>query len=212
MQQEHCTENDIFVIDVLKIIKTLWRRLWLILLAAAVFGGSMFVYKKVTYVPKYKATATMYASLTSNEQVVAIDYLTGTCTAVLKTRSTLEAIIDAAELDMLYTDLGNMISSSAISKSPMFKITVTGFDPEEVTRIVNIVADTLPSKVSAIYDAGEVGVVDYALVPEAPSNSDQAVKKAVTAAALGAFMVCGIIVVQVLYTDWVADRKKKSAQ
>lgn len=211
MQQEYSVENDEIEIDLLKIIKTVWKKLWLIVLVAALLGGGMFVYKKYTYVPRYETAVTMYCRLNNQEEApeVGVDKLTGTCIAVLMTRTTLDKVADSVNLDITYDEIRSMVFAYGIPNSPLFEIAVSGTDPEEIALIANTAADILPEMVHSVYGECEVGVVDYALAPDAAQNSDGAAKDAVVAAALGAMLVCGIIAVKVIYTDWADARKNR---
>ena len=59
-------ENDEITIDLLKIVKALWKKAWAIILVATIFGGAMFVYKKSSYVPVYQAKTILFANYTNN--------------------------------------------------------------------------------------------------------------------------------------------------
>ena len=214
MQQEHRINNNVFELDLLKLVKACWTRLWIIILVAVLAGGAMFVYGKHTYVPQYETSVTMYTRVEQENNLinVSIDKLTGTCLAMLQTRATLEEVSAATELNIPYSKIAAMISAEGIPSSPLFKITVTGNDPEEITMIANTVADILPGMVYSVYSECEVGVVDYALVPTVPSSEESPVKDAALAAVLGALLVCAIIVGKVIYTDWVAFNSSKNSR
>lgn len=181
MQQEYTSEE--ITIDLLKIVKAFWKKLWLILLVGILLGGAMFFYGKITYVPQYQTTATMYARLSSQDAAssASMDKLTGTCIAVLKTRMTLEEIAASSGLDISYSNISSMISASGIPNSTLFNIAVSGTDPDDITQIANTAADVLPGMVYSVYGECEVGVVDYALVPATPSNGSGVMKNTLIA-------------------------------
>lgn len=210
MQQDKQNSYDEIEIDLLKIIKALWKKLWLILFVGALFGGAMFAYKTFTYVPSYQTSAIMYANVDdpNDSTNTSFDALTGTCIAVMNTRKTLEKVSDVANLSIPYSSLSSMISTSTIDKSPLFSITVTGKNPEEITLIANTIADVLPGMVSPVYDKLDVGVVDYALIPVTPLPNDN-IEHTIIAAVLGVFLVCGVIAVVVSYKDWKEQQEKK---
>jgi len=221
-EYENYMDSDMLEIDLLKIIKALWKKLWLIVLVAAVFGGAAFVYRNSTYVPSYMATTTMYASYVSNQDLdfgtnsgsIYQDSLgnsrsvVSTCFAVLNTRMNLEEVIAAAGLDMPYTKLSGMISSAAINNSELFTISVTGTDPDEIALIANTIAEILPENVAMINANSTVRVIDTALVPTSPISSNSSVKDAVVFAVLGGMLVCGVIAVKEIYIDWKAAKEK----
>ena len=196
--------DDEISIDILKIINALWKKIWLILLVGALLGGVTFAYKKYTYVPLYQTSVTMYADANYQNNMAnnSIDRLTGTCLAVLDTHMILEKVSSTTGLDLSYNELSSMISSTPISKSPLFKITISGNNPEEITLIANTIADLLPDMVSFVYKAPfDIGVVDYALVPTVPV-ANNIIKDTICASILGMMLVCGVITVHIIYIDW----------
>lgn len=224
-QYEEYLDNDELEIDLLKLIKALWKKAWLIVLAAVIFGGAMFAYGKSAYVPTYKATTTLYASYISNQDLAFGENsgsisenslsnsrsLVDTCIAVLNTRMTLEGVIAAADLNMPYTKLAGMISTEVINKTELFNVSITGTDPEEAALIANTIAAILPENVAMVNGSSTVGVIDTALVPASPVANSIA-KNAVIAAVLGAMLVCGVVVVKEIYIDWKAAKGKKKEE
>ena len=212
MQQEYMAEE--ITVDLFAIAKALWKKLWLILLVGALLGGAMFARGKTTFVPEYEAAAIMCARLNAQEDepLLNVDKLTGTCIAVLKTRMTLEEVAASCGLDVTYGKISGMVSAAAVTNSPLFRIVVSGTNPDDIAQIANTAADILPGKVHSVYDACEVSVIDYALVPTVPSNSDTAAKDALTSAILGMMVVCCIIVAKELYTDRKTAKEQKNAQ
>ena len=211
MQEEYMMDDGI-TIDLLKIIKACWKKLWLILLVAAVLGGGMFAYGKATYVPVYETMITMYAN-PENREIAAntgFDTLTVTCINVLKTRTTLEGISEAAGLSIPHSRLAGMISAKEIAKTPLFQVTVTGGDPQQITLIANTVAEVLPEKVAIAVSNCNVGVMDPAVVPSSPVGNN-IMRNAAIAAILGVVLVCCIIAGKEIYSDWKAAKEKKAA-
>ena len=217
-------ENDEIEIDQLKLMKALWKKAWAIVLVAAVFGGAMFAYGNYTYVPQYAATATLYTSYQnsrdfafgensgniSHSSLSEARSLVNTCISLLKTRAVQEEVIQTAGLDMTYSQLAPMISAAAVNSTELFTVTITGNDPEDAALIANTIAEVLPEKVAMVNANSQVGIIDKALVPAA-ANGNDIMKNAAIAAVLGAFLVCGIVVVKELIADWKEQSKKKAA-
>ena len=216
--------DDEFEIDLFKLINACWKKVWLILLIAAVMGSAMFIRSKSSYVPTYTAKATLYASY-NNTQDLSIGENAGsisqtslsesrslinTCTAVLGTRMTLAEVIEFADLDMNYSQLSSKISIAAINNSELFAISVTDTNPERAALIANTVANVLPKHVAMVNSNSTVATIDTALTPEAPSSIDNSTKKAFVGAVLGVALVCGVIVVKELYIDWKSSAGEKA--
>lgn len=214
-------ENDKIEIDLLKLTKALWKKAWVIVLVAAVFGGAMFAYGRHTYVPQYTATATLYTSYQNNRDFAYGENsgnisqsslsdarnLVKTCISVLSTRTLQEEVIRQAGLDLNHAQLRAMITAKSVNDTELFTVTVTTNNAEQAALIANTVAQILPEKVAMINASSYVGIIDSALVPNSPNRNDIA-KNAVIAAALGAFLVCGVVVVREIAAEWKEQKAK----
>lgn len=203
--------NDEITIDFSKIIKALWKKLWLILLIGILSGSATFAYEKYTYIPHYQTSTTMYVRA-SNQNGITIDStdILATCLASLKTRLALETISATAGLNRSYSELSSMVSVSQISKSALFKITITGTNPDEITLIANTAAEILPNIIDFIYNIpSNIGVVDYALVPTVPVANDIK-KNIIKVTILGMFLTSSIIALRIIYIDWKEDIEKNN--
>ena len=215
-------ENDEIVIDLLRIMKALWKKAWAIVLVAAIFGGAMFAYGKYTYVPQYTATATLYTNYQNNrdfalgESVGNISQsnltdsrnLVATWQSLLKTRMLQEEVIQKAGLDMTYSQLASKITAEAVDKTEIFSVKATAGNAEEAALIVNTVVQILPEKAAMVNPNSHVGIIDTALVPSAPDGND-IVKNAVIAAFAGAFLVCCVVGGKEFAADWKEQKAKK---
>lgn len=215
------TPNDEITIDLLKILKACVKKVWLIILVAAILGGGMFAYGKATYMPAYTASTTLYASYVnarnfafgentgniSQSSLSESRSLVDTCTAVLNTRSTLEAVIDEAGVEMTSSKLATMITAAAVNKTELFDVTVTAGDPDLAALLANTIGKVLPSQVAMVNSNSNVGVIDEALVPAGPDAND-ILKNAAVATVLGAFVVCVVIAVQNIVEDFKTAKAK----
>ena len=167
--------EEVFEIDLLRIIKVLWQRAWILILAMLVAGAAAFSYARFLVTPKYSSTALMYvnygsislgsASLSINaSQVGTAEKLVDTYIVILQTRSTLEEVIKKADLPYSYTQLRNMLSAGSVSQTVIFSVTAVSSDPEEAALIANTVADVLPGKINSLIDGSSARVVDRAVV------------------------------------------------
>ena len=202
------TETDEFEIDLLRVCKALWKKAWAIVLCAIVLGGSVFAYCWYTYVPMYAAKSTMCIGSSFEKQYIFEDNtgrttisgltearnLVATCGAMLKTRTVLEKVVDAAGVNVTPEKLAGMITVEAIDKTELFNITVTGDNPEEATQIANAITRVLPEDMATVNSVYVLHTVDSAVIPSVPVPSS-IMKNTVIAAALGAFLACAIIAV-----------------
>ena len=209
---QNSTDNEM-VIDLVQLAKALWRRAWAILLAMVVFGGAAFSYAYFLITPLYKASAMLYvnnSSLSVGSTKVdlsdlnAAQSLVDTYIVILKTRTTLEEVIEAAGLSYDYETLSKMIEAGAVNSTEVFSIEVTSPDPAEAEKIANTIAELLPDRIAEIVDGSSVRIVDYAVVPGQKSSPSLS-RYTLLGLLLGAVVSCGVIVLRVLFDEQIRD-------
>ena len=207
---EHRSEEYI-EIDLSRIVQSLWQRVWLIVLAALICGGAGFSVARFMLPPEYQANALMYVNNSSISvgstsislsDLSASQTLVDTYIAILKTRLTLNEVIQQAELDYTYTQLSGMIEAKAVNRTEIFSVTVTSTDPYEAERIANTIVEVLPDKIAEIVDGSSVRTVDLAVGPERRSGPNIS-KYTLMGLLCGLFASCGIIVLLELLDDQV---------
>lgn len=169
-------DTEYIKIDLIKIGEGMLRRLWVIILAMLLCGALLFSYATFLVTPLYEAKALMYVnnnsisvgatsfSITSSE-ISAAKSLVDTYMVILKTRLTLNEVIERGELDMSYNELYGMISAESVNETEVFAVTVTSDDPQEAEHIANMIAQVLPDKIASVVEGSSVRIVDYAVVP-----------------------------------------------
>ena len=159
MDKTQNPNNNEMVIDLVQLARALWRRAWAIVLAMVIFGGAAFGYARFLITPLYQASAMMYVNNSSinvgSTQVDLSDLsaaqsLVETYIVILKTRGTLEQVIEQENLSYDYETLSDMIEAGAVNSTEVFEIQVTSADPEEAERIANCIAELLPGRISEI--------------------------------------------------------------
>ena len=160
MDKTQNPNNNEMVIDLVQLARALWRRAWAIVLAMVIFGGAAFGYARFLITPLYQASAMMYVNNSSinvgSTQVDLSDLsaaqsLVETYIVILKTRGTLEQVIEQENLSYDYETLSDMIEAGAVNSTEVFEIQVTSADPEEAERIANCIAELLPGELSSVY-------------------------------------------------------------
>lgn len=168
--------NSYYEINLLQIFHALWHRLWAIILAAILAGGTAFAITAFAVTPRYEAEVLMYVnnssfslgstsfSITSSE-LTAAQSLVDTYIVILKSRTTLNDVIRKAGLRYSYKELSEMIDSQAVNNTEVFSMKVTSDSPREAELIANTIAEILPDKIADIVDGSSVRIVDYAVMP-----------------------------------------------
>lgn len=201
-------KTQYYEIDILKLIKAMWHRLWAIMLVALLSGGAAFAYAAYWVAPIYEAEALMYVNNSSfslgstsfsisNSELDAAQNLVDTYIVILKTRTTLEAVIEDAELDYTFKQLKSRISSSPVNGTEIFSIKVASTEPWEAEKIANSIAKILPDRISDVVDGSSVRVVDYAVIPS-EKVSPSITKYTAVGLIIGFIIACAVIVIREL--------------
>lgn len=204
--------DDVIEIDLLQILELLYRKIWIIVLSGLICGIAMFGYSEFFITPTYQSSALFYVnnklsigstslSLSSSD-ITASQSLVDTYIVILKTRNTLESVLDKGGYDMTYSQLSRKISAASVNETEVFKVTVTDTDPEEACSIANTIAEILPDKISEIVSGSSAKVVDYAVVEPikvAPSVS----KYTLIGTAVGVILACLVIVLKDMFDDTI---------
>lgn len=174
-----CMKDDsrkIARVGLRRVLRALWHKIWIVGIAAVVCAAIAFSVSVLFIAPRYEATTMLYVANSSisfssttlsisSADLTAAQSLVKTYLVVLNSRSTLETVIQEAEVDYSYEQLQDMISAGAVNETEIFQVTVTSRDPKEAKRIANAVAVVLLAKIPDIIDGSSVRVVDYAVTP-----------------------------------------------
>lgn len=206
-------QSDYTEIDILKLLRALWKKAWLIAISMAVAGALCFSYAAIFVTPQYKSTAMMYVNNSSISvgatsftisEMNAAKSLLDVYVIILESRATLEEVIEQADLDYTYPELSNMVEAASVNDTEVFRITATSPDPEEAERIVDTIVDILPDRIADIVDGSCVRVVDYAVRPTVRSSPSYT-RYAMIGILLGAVISCAAVVVLELLDTTVKD-------
>jgi len=205
--------NDVpeFEIDLLALIRVLWKNILIIALVAILFGSAVFGYTAFCVEPEYQATASMYVNnSTFNLGATSFSVSSGDLSAssslvsvylyILESRTTLEEVIQEANLTYTPNELKKMISTSSVSKTGAFEVTVTSTNPAEVELIANSIARILPERIAEIVDGTSVRIVDYAIIPSRRSGPSL-VKNTALGILVGGFLCAAWVVIKYLLSD-----------
>ena len=203
--------NGVMEIDLLQLFRALWRNALVIILVAILFGGIAFGGTYMFISPKYEASAMMYVnnssvtlgntsvSITSGE-LNAAQTLVNTYIVILKSRATLDEVIQESGVPYSVEKLEKMVSASAVSGTGIFRIKVESSSPTEAELLANTIARVLPDRISDIVDGSSVRVVDYAIVP-AHRSSPSYTKNTAIGVLAGVVLVAGIICLKEILTS-----------
>lgn len=207
--------EDEIEIDLLRLLRALWAKAWAITLTAAILGTVALGATAFFVKPRYKAEALMYVNSSnisvggakvsiSQGELTAAQSLIKTYSVILKTRSTLNEVIEQTGVDYTYEELTKMITAESVNSTEVFSVEVTSTNPKEAELLANTIVDILPEKIASIVEGSSARIVDYAVVP-AKKSSPSFVKNTLISVMLGVLLSGGIVVVHELMDDKIHD-------
>jgi capsular polysaccharide biosynthesis protein len=166
-------EKDYATVDLLHIIKSLWKKAWVIAIAMILVGIIGFSVAAFVIAPTYSSSVMLYVNngmsvgdifQLSSSQITGARSLVDTYIVMLQNRTTLNKVIEKADVDYDFEDLEDMIKAESVNGTEIIRITVTSPDPYEAAQIANAIAIVLPARISEIIKGSSMEVVDSAAV------------------------------------------------
>ena len=202
-------ENDAIEVDLLEIISVLFGRFWIILgsgLLAAVIG---FVISMFILTPTYESTTKIYILNKSESTTVTYSdvqmgtQLTKDYAELINSRYVLEEVIKILSLsEMEYRELLDKVSVHTPTDTRIVSITVTDTNPQQAMDIANCIREVAGEHIQNVMDIDAVNVVEEANMPTTKAGPSIP-KWTLVGGALGAFLVCVIILIHYLLDDTI---------
>ncbi len=213
MNNDKKNETEYYVVDIVHILKKLWQRAWIIVIASVLTAGIAFSYASFFITPQYSSSVMLYvnnssisigsASLSlSSSEISAAKSLVRTYMVILNNRTTLQQLIEKTGVDYNYGEIKGMISSEQVDETEVFRITITADDPYEAEKIANGITEVLPQRVADIIDGSSVRVVDMA-VANVNKVSPSISKWTTIGFMLGFIVSCAILAVLAMMDDTI---------
>ena len=168
-------------LDVKKILRVLWRRLWVIVLTALVLAGSVVSFDFLQ-TPTYESTIKMLVgqereggSGPSNlgGDVQGLQQLTQTVAEVLRTRTVADVVIQRLELQ---TTLDEFLANMSVEQAKSTQVVNVSYrdpSPEQAQRVANTIGDVFSEQVSEVNPSANAitaTVWETAVVPVSPTS------------------------------------------
>jgi len=169
--------KEYYSIDVKHILKYLWHRAWVIVLCGLLLAAIGFSVASFVIQPQYSSSIMLYVNNSSvsigntsfsisSSEITAAQSLVKTYTEILMNRTTLNKVIEKADVDYTYEEIYDMITAGSANETEILQITVTCGDPYEAAKIVNCIAEVLPVRIAEIIEGSSMEVVDSGVVNE----------------------------------------------
>ena len=213
--KQDVNSKQYYTIDLMHILKILWQKAWIIILAALLAAGIGFGVSAFVMKPTYSSTILLYVNNSSislgstslsisSSDITASQNLVKTYGEILDNRTTFERIIDKAEINYTTEELHDMIKSGSSNDTEIMYVTVTSNDPYEAAKIANVIAEVLPGRIAEIIENTSMEVVDSA-VPNLEKVSPSITKYTVIGLILGVLASVAVISVVAMMDDRIHD-------
>ena len=206
MDEKMKNKGDFAEVNLKRLVDALLGKVWLIVLAAVAGAALVLAVTYFLITPKYESSAMFYVnnnSISVGEATLSIDSsditasksLVNTYIVILKTRETLNDVIDYAGVNRRYSEVEDMIRAEAVDDTEVFQVVVTTENPEEANVIANAIAYILPKRISSIVEGTSAKVVEAAVVAAKPSSPSYTMNTLI-GFLLGFVFAVGVIVMQ----------------
>lgn len=173
METQEKNAREYYTIDVLHIVRTVWRRIWFIGICgflAAVIGFSLAAF---AIAPTYCSYIKLYVNNSdfslgntnfsiSSSQLTAAQSLVRTYGEILDSRTTLTRVAEKTGLDYDWREISNMITYKPSNDTEIMLVVVVCEDPYHASKIAETISEVLPVRIAEIIDGASMEVVESA--------------------------------------------------
>ena len=205
-------DNQTVEIDVLSLVKTLWRRKFLIVVTAFVIAIIALGYSTFIIKPTYTSSTRIYVvnrqpgdnSTLTNQDLQAGSYLVKDYKEIILSQDVLAKVISDLKLNMQPSALAKKITVTVPTDTRIVSIAVSDGDAKEAARIANSLRQVAAEKIIAVTKVADVTTLEEAEIPNAPSSPNIRRNTLIGFLAGG-----GLISVVILVVEVLDDRVKK---
>ncbi|RGN66661.1 capsular biosynthesis protein CpsC [Streptococcus anginosus] len=205
-------DNQTVEIDVLSLVKTLWRRKFLIVVTAFAMAIVALGYSAFIIKPNYTSTTRIYVvnrqanenSTLTNQDLQAGTYLVKDYKEIILSQDVLAKVIDDLKLNVQPSALAKKINVTVPTDTRIVSIAVSDGDAKEAARIANSLRQIAAEKIIAVTKVSDVTTLEEAEVPNSPSSPN------IRRNTLIGFLAGGVLIsVVILVVEVLDDRVKK---
>ncbi|MGS4786402.1 YveK family protein [Streptococcus sp. P25B114] len=198
-------ESNVMEIDVLYLLKNLWRNKFLILLSALLGVSVAFAYSVFVVTPQYNSTTRIYVvnkvadsgqNLTAQE-LQAGTYLVKDYKEIILSQDVLSTVTEELKLT---SNLASKVSVSIPVDTRIVSITVRDADANEAARIANGLRTVAAQKIIDVTKVSDVTTLEEARPAKTPSTPNTK-RNIVFGFLVGAFLAVALVLVKEVLDD-----------
>lgn len=200
-------EANTIEIDVLSLLRTIWRKKFLILLTAILTTGLAFAYSAFLVTPQYDSTTSLYvvnqssdngAGIT-NQDLQAGSFLVKDYKEIILSQDVLKNVTTTLGIT---DDIKEKITVNIPVDTRILSISVRDSDPNQAATIANTLREEAAKKIIEVTKVSDVTTLEAALPAENPSTP-QTKRNLVLGFIVGAFLATALVLVLEVLDDRV---------
>ena len=205
------TEAQLSLIDLINMMLTFW---WLIVIFAILVGGSTYAYSRITSIPQYNSTGTIYIN-TQREQktndvntvgITQAQALIPTYVEILQSKPFLQLVSDDIDNKYSFSEIKDKITISGISDTNLITISVHSEDSHDAYIICESIVNNAFDEIIRVFEGGSVKLINNPEEATTPLSTNS-LKKAMLGAVVGA-----IIAMLIIFLINLFDTRVKSSE
>ena len=200
-------EANTIEIDVLSLLRTIWRKKFLILLTAILTTGLAFAYSAFLATPQYDSTTRLYVvnqssdngAVITNQDLQAGSFLVKDYKEIILSQDVLKNVTTTLGIT---DDIKEKITVNIPVDTRILSITVRDSDPNQAATIANTLRDEAAKKIIEVTKVSDVTTLEAALPAENPSTP-QTKRNLALGFVAGAFLATALVLVLEVLDDRV---------
>lgn len=205
-------EQDKIEIDVVQVLKVLWKRKLMIALVAIATGVLAFGFSSFIVKPQFTSTTRIYVVNRnqgdkpglSNQDLQAGSYLVKDYREIILSQDVLEKVVTDQNLKFDAKALAKKIQVTVPADTRIVSISVRDSNPEEASRIANALREVAAQKIISVTKVSDVTTLEEArpaLSPSSPNIRRNTI--------LGVGVGAGIVILLAISVEVLDDRVKR---
>lgn len=205
-------DKDKIEIDVVQMLKVLWKRKLFIALAAIITGAMAFAYSSFVVKPEYTSTTRIYVvnrnqadkpGLT-NQDLQAGSYLVKDYREIILSQDVLEKVVAGQGLNFDAKALARKVQVTVPADTRIVSISVRDSKPEEASRIANALREVAAEKIISVTKVSDVTTLEEARPAVSPSSPN--IRRNTI---LGVGAGASVVILLALLVELLDDRVKR---
>lgn len=196
---EHSEEIQIDLLELFLVYLNHWWAIVLSVVVAAAIALGITVY---AITPMYTASVSLYVNNSRASDTTEITstslstskMLVSTYMNMVESNTVLQKVVDTAGLGYTVEELRNMLSTSQMDDTEIFRISITHPDAAEAAKVANAMADIAPRALENFIVGSSCKIIDFATIPAAPSSPSYS-RNTILGALLGGVIMVGVLTV-----------------